>query len=385
LNDLHGANSPHSLNSPTGSSAGSVKGFSQQQKRMSRVDTAKRQSMAKAADISKEFEALMSSAKTDAPSKQNSFDSKSDKPLLDKIPSRLVERKGSFKKGMEPPCDDPDRISYTPASTVQRKLQRKTSIGKIELDASDMSYSELQDVEKRRMEYRTFSFHEGKDLLLRLADTVLVDILIDPNFWLTGVVYGVVTSMREFGLIDADDSTMASVAALGGFISFLLVFFLNECYLRYKAQYLEQVRGMNIIISIAEWGHSFMSNKDRVLQIVRYLNVAHIFAFTGMTEIYAESNLLVPMVDEFNLLTRKELELIRSFDVDDDGKGALTWLVPPRNYSLRWLFCVLILLSLSLLLLLLFVCRRVVLCSGYTTPSARRQKLARSPPKPAPT
>lgn len=291
---------------------------------MSRIDSMRRTSILKAADISKEFDALVSPR--EGPVKQTSFDVENPKPILEKVTARVAERKSIAATSSARMLDDPDRISYTPTNTVQRKLQRKLSTRELIVE-DDMSYKDLQNVERKRMEYRTYSFIEGKDLLFRYTDTVLMDLMQDANFWLTGIVYCVFKFLVLQEIINHDDSPMVSVATLGGFISFLLVFFLNECYLRYKAQYLEQVRGMNTIVSIAEYSHSFISNKDRVHQLVRYLNVAHIVAYTGMTELYAESNLLVPMVEEFNLLTRKELELIRSFDSDDDGKGALACIV----------------------------------------------------------
>lgn len=348
----------------SGSNNGSSNGSSSNT--LTRVDSIRRNSIMKAADISKQFDALIASSSSTAAAateqltptgggakKQNSFDVESGKETPLKIPARILERKASFNSsnggnsnssprttgnGSKSPFStinnttneeefiDPSRISYTPTNTVQRKLQRKMSMQNIDTTRDgDMNYNDLQAIEKQRMEYRHFSFIEGKELLMRFADTVLIDIVEDAIFWISGMVYILVKLLLVYGCIPHDTSPMVSVSTLGGFISFLLVFFLNECYLRYKAQYLEQIKGLNTIVSIAEYANSFMSNKDRVLQLIRYLNVAHIVAYTGMTELYAESNLLVPMVSEFNLLTRKELELIRSFDTDDDGKGSLTW------------------------------------------------------------
>lgn len=63
-------------------------------------------------------------------------------------------------------------------------------------------------------------------------------------------------------------------------------------------------------------------------RIWRYMNVANITAYTGLSSFYTKNNLFIPLISKYKLLTTKEYYRLLSIGIESGGSAyreVLTW------------------------------------------------------------
>jgi hypothetical protein len=178
------------------------------------------------------------------------------------------------------------------------------------------SYSEIKEIEGERKRLSEASkSYSGLQVLTTFTGTIIPHIICSPQSWFILMLYCVIRSLMNYDIIfqgpDMPQINTAVVSIMGGFMSFFIVFFLSQTYSRFM-QNLElttRVRGRAFHMLII--ARSTLP-KEETYRLFRYLNVIHILAYIGLSEIYTEKNILIPLNEKYYLLTEPEFQRLRS-------------------------------------------------------------------------
>ena len=101
-----------------------------------------------------------------------------------------------------------------------------------------------------------------------------------------------------------------------------VVFFVGYCYDRHYQQYLEANRGRNALVDCCAMAGAYFNNEDEARRLWRYLNLAHVLAFVGLSPTYTPDNLLNGFIEEHDLhVEASEIAQLREIGVEA-GQGA---------------------------------------------------------------
>lgn len=124
----------------------------------------------------------------------------------------------------------------TLSSSASKMMTR--SFRKLFGNSDDLSWQELKDIERRRRAilrrtdlpfYRILTFWDG---------TTLQVLCLDPLMWCCIALYIAVRFQARSGLPDyVADIASVDIGVIGAFLSFFLVFFVNQSYNRYETLY----------------------------------------------------------------------------------------------------------------------------------------------------
>jgi len=144
--------------------------------------------------------------------------------------------------------------------------------------------------------------------------------------------------VEQPNFVDFDDS---SVNILGGFVSFLLVLFLNGTDTRFQSMYRLSKGCVGSIQDAAGLASSLCSQSDNneetttttgsvelCHRLMRYMNAAHIAGYVGLNGPYSKRHFFDHYNQEYNLLTKKELEKLEIHDMDSSNvvfKILISW------------------------------------------------------------
>lgn len=199
-------------------------------------------------------------------------------------------------------------------------------VGESEVD----SWDELQQIEYRRRDilqrvelpfWRVITFVDGTCLkALALEWMIWVPILL-----FVGIRYQARTSDKEPEVVQQLGDT--DIDILGGFLSFLLVLFVNQTNSRFYDMYGLAKKVAGQIQDVAGLASTQLPPED-AKRMVRYMNAAHVLGYVGLGGPYSRKHFFEPMNKKHNLLTPKELRRILPLDMDSGSaafKEMVTW------------------------------------------------------------
>ncbi|VEU44096.1 unnamed protein product [Pseudo-nitzschia multistriata] len=157
-------------------------------------------------------------------------------------------------------------------------------------------------------------------ILFHFKGTVLKVIATDILFWSTIAIfignrwYIRFTDLQEN--VEIYENLASNLVYVGGFMTFFLVFYVNQNHARYFELHKESMVLMGRVNDVATISKACMPI-ERARRIVRYMNIAHICTYTGLSEYYSRDNLLDPLDQRFALLTDAEYQRI-TVDINAD-------------------------------------------------------------------
>jgi hypothetical protein len=149
-----------------------------------------------------------------------------------------------------------------------------STVSTLVLGPNELNHAQLQSIEKRRRAILLRSELPFYKMLTYWDGTCLKILALDPLMWLTMILYVIIRVMSRTGLPDYVEAlSSGNIGVLGTFLSFFLVFFVNNSNTRFNAQYGLSMAAKGRILDIASIARGTLP-KERGLRIVRYLNAS---------------------------------------------------------------------------------------------------------------
>jgi len=110
------------------------------------------------------------------------------------------------------------------------------------------------------------------------------------------------------------------VAVIGGLMSFLIVFYLQQSYQRYIQQY---SLSMGVNSRFFDLSLAIRNQLPPVAhwRLWRYLCAAQISAYTGLSHCYREENFFMPLNVKYQLVTEQELTRLQQIGLSNGGSA----------------------------------------------------------------
>lgn len=96
----------------------------------------------------------------------------------------------------------------------------------------------------------------------------------------------------------------------GGFLSFFLVFFVNQANARFTSMFQESMNCIKRIYDVASIVATAFP-KPHAHRIVRYMNAAHALGYAGLSSTYSYKHFIETSNQKYSLLTKAELFLVQ--------------------------------------------------------------------------
>ena len=149
-----------------------------------------------------------------------------------------------------------------------------STVSTLVLGPDELTHAQLQSIEKRRRAILLRSELPFYKMLTFWDGTCLKILALDPLMWLTMILYIIIRVRARTGLPDYVEAlSSGNIGVLGTFLSFFLVFFVNNSNKRFDDQYNLSMAAKGRILDIASIARGTLP-KERALRIVRYLNAS---------------------------------------------------------------------------------------------------------------
>jgi Bestrophin, RFP-TM, chloride channel len=224
------------------------------------------------------------------------------------------------------PTQHSDNMSQTSNNTAGKKNRMKKAtqgvkkvVKKIVPEHRDYRWEELQRIEKRRNQILHHVEEPTWKILLRWDGTVLRILAGNPLLWITLTIY---VMMRVFARNSLPEvlgkTTSDSMTILGGFLSFFLVFYVNQNHKRFFQLYNDSMGMKGRIFDIASLAVTTLPFAQ-ASRLVRYCNAAHAAGYVGLSEIYPSQSYFNHIDKQLGLLTEEERARMDAIDLDKGG------------------------------------------------------------------
>lgn len=158
----------------------------------------------------------------------------------------------------------------------------------------------------------------------RWGNTVVPRVLQNAVTVLVLITYGIVAYVVRSGHWDISsiDLDLIESQGMSGLVTFMIIFYVGYCYDRHYAQYLEANKGRNALVDCCAMAGAYMTDERDSHKLWRYLNLAHVLAFIGLSPTYTAENLLNGFIKEHRLdVSKDELSQLRVIGIEV-GQGA---------------------------------------------------------------
>lgn len=171
------------------------------------------------------------------------------------------------------------------------------------------------------------SYLTGIDILFQWKHTLLTSIVFDFELYSTLLVFALGRIFQN-ALTTQSIIALTAVGVSSTFISFLLVFYLTQCYTRYTAQYEAAMGCKGRIFDAVILARTIMDGPS-AWRLFRYMNAAHLLGYIGLTDTYTENNLFKPLNAKYALLNDAEISRIREigFNGGCAHREVLAWAI----------------------------------------------------------
>lgn len=194
-----------------------------------------------------------------------------------------------------------------------------STVSTLVLGPDELTHAQLQSIEKPRRAILLRSELPFYKMLTFWDGTCLKILALDPLMWLTTILYVIIRVRARTGLPDYVEAlSSGNIGVLGTFLSFFLVFFVNNSNKRFDDQYNLSMAAKGRILDIASIARGTLP-KERALRIVRYLNASHVTAYCGLSDAYSKANLFDEMLSQTKFLTPAQEARIKACNMDAGG------------------------------------------------------------------
>mmetsp|Transcript_25302 Transcript_25302/g.47147 ORF Transcript_25302/g.47147 Transcript_25302/m.47147 type:complete len:520 (-) Transcript_25302:115-1674(-) len=188
---------------------------------------------------------------------------------------------------------------------------------------ADKRWKELQRLEKKRRAILKRTEEPFWKTLLYWDGTVLSHLKMDSVLWLTMGLYVLMRVAAREGLPDFVSSLdTGRITIVGGFLTFFLVFYVNQSHKRFFGLYGHSMACKGRIFDAATLARSCHMPKTQALRLIRYMNAAHAAAYVGLSSVYPSSGYFDRVCfEQFKLLTPEEKQRLDEINMDAGGSA----------------------------------------------------------------
>ena len=181
----------------------------------------------------------------------------------------------------------------------------------------DYRWEELQDIEKKRRALLVLAEDPWWKILTRWRGTVCYMLAFDLLFWLTIAIYACVKVAARLNPLPDFVADLASVniAVVGGFLSFFLVFCVNQSHKRFFGLYHQSTSCKGRILDTATLAVISLPYAQ-ASRLVRYMNAAHAAGYVGLSKVYPSQSYFDHIDKDLGLLTEEERARLEEIDMD---------------------------------------------------------------------
>lgn len=190
-----------------------------------------------------------------------------------------------------------------------------------------ITFEFIEKNEKERQSIQSISSLYGM-IVFFLKKTTMMDIIMQPLLWISMLVY----ILSQYALlIDPKahysfETSFQPMRTISTSMSFLIVFFVSDCYKRFQRQYDSVALNNSKIYDIMLNGRAILSYEEQ-LRLWRYLNIAHILSFMTTSYIYTFESLLYPLQKKYILLNETEIDILNQkyINIKSDDSSELCY------------------------------------------------------------
>jgi hypothetical protein len=112
------------------------------------------------------------------------------------------------------------------------------------------------------------------------------------------------------------------IVIVGGFLTFFLVFYVNQSHKRFFDLYCHSMACKGRIFDAATLARSCHMPSEQALRLIRYMNAAHAAAYVGLSSVYPSNGYFDRVcINDFKLLTEDEKKRMDTIDMDSGGSA----------------------------------------------------------------
>ena len=186
----------------------------------------------------------------------------------------------------------------------------------VETDEKEYDFEELVEVERRRRDVlkrnklpfiRKMFFWDG---------TVFGALFHDPLVYACMSIYVLVRIGAKLDKIPDFLKALCEVdlTYVGGFLSFFLVFFVNQSFERFYTLYGASMKCEGCVFNVAALVKTSLPQAHSY-RLIRYMNAAHVAGYVGLSGVYDYDNFFKPLNEKNHFLTQEECDRMKRIDM----------------------------------------------------------------------
>ena len=216
------------------------------------------------------------------------------------------------------------------AESLRKKIVEtyKTLNPLTETPYHEYSWDELQNIEKHRRRILTRAEDPFWKILSYWDGTCLKILLKDSLLWIVlGIYAGIRVQARLTVPTFVAEIGSGDIGVIGGFLSFFLVFYVNQNHKRFFGLYDKAMACKGRIFDCATLAIAYLP-KESAMRLVRYMNAAHAVAYVGLSKTYPSSTFFEEINRELRLLNDDEYKRMKECNLDKGGacnRELITW------------------------------------------------------------
>ena len=189
-----------------------------------------------------------------------------------------------------------------------------------ETPREDYTWEELQKIEKVRRTILTRCEDGFWKTLTYWKGTCLQILLFDSLLWMVLGIYAAIRVQSRLSVptFVAEIGGQSDIAVIGGFLTFFLVFYVNQNHKRYFGLYNDAMACKGRIFDVATLSVAYLP-KEVSMRLVRYMNAAHAAGYVGLSKTYPSHTFFDELNRELGLLTDDEYDRMRECNLDKGG------------------------------------------------------------------
>lgn len=183
------------------------------------------------------------------------------------------------------------------------------------------TWEELQRIEKDRRSILKRIDEPFWQILSHWDGTCLGVLSRDPLLWMSMALYVLIRLQAHFGNLPVyveEVGEASDISILGTFLSFFLVFFVNQSNSRFNEMYKKTAEIRRRILDAAGVA-AITLPPAQALRLVRYMNAAHAAGYVGLSVTYTQASFFDELNRSLGLLTPSEKAYIDQCDMDHRG------------------------------------------------------------------
>jgi predicted membrane chloride channel (bestrophin family) len=182
-------------------------------------------------------------------------------------------------------------------------------------------WEELQRIEKTRRSILLWVEEPFWKTLTHWNGTVLRFLVTDGLMWTTMALYVAVRLVARYakgvpGFLA--ELGKGNIAVIGGFLSFFMVFYVNQSNKRFFGLYQDSMACKGRIFDVATIVVTVLP-REQATRLIRYMNAAHAAGYVGLSKTYPSGSFFRHVNENLGLLTASELSRMKEVDLDAGG------------------------------------------------------------------